>query len=162
MGHNRYRIIQSGILRIKLYTPVGGIYNRGVDMSNVREFYFNTGVEPCMNKVKPTGGVNRGGVWQIPFRCADVPEGSTFKYACDTPDLEDPEHVIQREILEPNHMLSKYAYFLLPRRSQDPDERTQCPLCHTETSVAIAKKSDDNLQGQLKTCRNCGGIFQEV
>jgi len=87
----------------------------------MKTFYFNTGVRrfrhsspiPLMN-----GQIwSADGVKLIPFDCADVPDGATFKYACDNPDLEsnDPR-VIVREIANPypvGGMMSKYAYFTI-------------------------------------------------
>lgn len=79
----------------------------------IRKFYFNTGVKPHMNK-GVAGGAIRGGVWQIPFECEDVPEGACFKCACDSKELPHSGNMIIREILNSEGMVSKYAYFTPP------------------------------------------------
>lgn len=81
----------------------------------MRTFYFNTGVRPYDHsppvKAMP-GNVIRGGTLQIPFDCADVPEGSVFEYASDgTQALA--ACFIRREMHNTN-MVSKYAVFRLP------------------------------------------------
>lgn len=79
----------------------------------MQTFYFNTGVNAYLYPAKPKfGQVNRGGTVQIPFECHDVPEGSTFKFACDNPELENNNpRTIVREINPGSGLYSKYAYF---------------------------------------------------
>lgn len=82
-------------------------------------FYFNTGVRTYnfpdfpYDYHKAVGNViSPAGILQIPFECEDVPEGATFEFACDNPDLHH-NHYLVREIISGN-MLSKYAYFSPP------------------------------------------------
>lgn len=72
-------------------------------------FYFDTGVRTELHLLCK-GQVIRGGTKQIPFRCEDVPEGATFKFACDNPNLPEAEKMIVREI-ESEGLCSRYAYF---------------------------------------------------
>lgn len=79
----------------------------------MKTFHFNTGVKIWVNPhIK--GGIDSGnGTVVIPFDCDNVPENSTFMYACDNPNLEnDNNNVICREIFN-SGLLSKYAYFKL-------------------------------------------------
>ena len=82
----------------------------------IREFQFNTGVKLENNRMGPLKGrLAPNGVWVIPFECDDVPEGATFEFACDS--LPVREGFIRREIKPGSGLLSKYAYFRLPRES---------------------------------------------
>ena len=92
--------------------------------TTMQTFYFNTGVKPGIppnerhrKGAKPVplcdGQVWRNGVKQIPFDCENVPEGSTFKFACDNPDLYPDAGYIVREMYNTT-MLSTYAYFTPP------------------------------------------------
>ncbi len=82
-----------------------------------RTFYFNTGVQPHLHNplVKLGKGeiLSPNGVIVIPFVCKDVPASSTFKFACDNPDLPEAQYSIVRPIIE-GALLSKYAYFSKP------------------------------------------------
>lgn len=70
-----------------------------INCSNMQTFYFNTGVKaeiPTNKRHRPDakpvplcdGQVWRNGTKQIPFDCENVPEGATFSFACDNPNLE--------------------------------------------------------------------------
>ena len=78
----------------------------------MKTFYFNTGVEPYKHNppvpVMP-GNVVRGTIC-IPFDCEDVPENSTFLFACDNPEYQKGENIICRE-MKNTRMISKYAFF---------------------------------------------------
>lgn len=61
------------------------------------------------NPVK--GVVVKDGTEFISFDCNDVPEGATFLFACDSPNLrKDEKDVIHRKIYN-SSLLSEYAYF---------------------------------------------------
>ena len=76
----------------------------------MRTFRFGTGVKASFNRI-PNTEIDSNGVQYFTFDCENVPEGSTFLYACDSPDLEiGNASVIVREIHN-SHLLSKYAYF---------------------------------------------------
>lgn len=75
-----------------------------------KTFYFNTGVKYCNYPYLCEGQIERGGTKQIPFDCEDVPEGATFQFACDNPDLHPEAGYIVREIHN-SALHSKYAYF---------------------------------------------------
>lgn len=83
-------------------------------------FYFNTGVRPESVSNFPyeyhrnVGNIIRGTLL-IPFDCDNVPDGSTFAFACDDPSLEPEAGYIVREITGGN-IISKYAYFNSPRK----------------------------------------------
>lgn len=92
----------------------------------MQTFYFNTGVKPIDASWRPhhsgtreiplsKGQVWRNGTKQIIFQCENVPEGATFKFACDIPDLPEAKNMIVREIVSEG-MLSKYAYFSKPHK----------------------------------------------
>lgn len=76
----------------------------------MKTFYFNTGVKYSDYPFLCKGQVNRGGVKQIPFDCEDVPEGKSFEFACDYPNLYPEAGYVVREIHN-STLLSKYAYF---------------------------------------------------
>lgn len=74
-------------------------------------FYFNTGVNPYLYPpIAKFGQVNRGGTVQIPFDCENVPENSTFLFACDDENASADENTICREIHN-SGLISKYAFF---------------------------------------------------
>jgi hypothetical protein len=87
----------------------------------MKTFYFNTGVKPGIPSnerhikgAKPVPLCD-GQVWlnvtkQIPFDCDNVPEGATFQFGCDNPNLYPESSYIVRE-MHNTTMLSKYAYF---------------------------------------------------
>lgn len=81
-----------------------------------RTFYFNTGVSQRMYGYVPLceGQIWMGGTKQIPFDCYNVPEGATFEFACDYPDLPESQTCIVREIHN-STLISKYAYFTNPK-----------------------------------------------
>jgi len=76
----------------------------------MKTFYFNTGVKYASYPYLYEGQVVRGGTKQIPFDCDNVPEGATFEFACDNPDLHPGVGYIVRE-MHNTTMGSKYAYF---------------------------------------------------
>lgn len=79
----------------------------------MKTFFFDTGVKLHNNPNGPIGGVlSRNSVWQIPFECADVPDGSIFVFASN--DCPVPAGHIRREIKPGSGILSKFAYFRLP------------------------------------------------
>jgi hypothetical protein len=71
-------------------------------------FYFNTGVKYSDYPYLFKGQVERGGTKQIPFECENVPDGATFQFACDSPNLHPESNYIVREMSN-TAMLSKYA-----------------------------------------------------
>lgn len=82
----------------------------------MKTFHFNTGVKP-FNHTPPAGMAfmkgfidSGNGVYVIPFDCEDVPDGATFKFACDNPNLYPGSGYIVREIHN-STLVSKYAYF---------------------------------------------------
>lgn len=81
----------------------------------MKTFYFNTGVVPCAHNPPVTlgkGQVWKGGTKQIPFDCGDVPEGASFMFACDYPNLLESKQ--DNLVVRPIHnsaLRSKFAYF---------------------------------------------------
>ena len=89
--------------------------------TTIKTFYFDTGVKPIDTSWRPhhsgtreiplcKGQVWRNGTKQIPFDCEDVPDGATFAFACDYPDMKGYEGFIIRQIHN-STLISKYAYF---------------------------------------------------
>lgn len=63
------------------------------------------------SEIPVKGTTNEEGVHLISFECKDVPEGATFLFACDSPNLrKDEKDVIHRKIYN-SSLLSEYAYF---------------------------------------------------
>jgi len=81
-----------------------------------RTFYFNTGVKFADYPYLYGQQVERGGTKQIPFECENIPDGATFKFACDNPNLEGYEGCIIAPIVG-GGLLSKYAYFTQPLKA---------------------------------------------
>ena len=77
-----------------------------------KTYYFNTGVRRGMNT--PYGiQVWKDGTIQIPFECENVPEGASFKFACDDTNNINPNFIF-RKILNSGAkggLCSKCAYF---------------------------------------------------
>ncbi len=75
--------------------------------------YFNTGVKPWNSN-----GLNPGEKWNehneklIPFETDEVPNGSTFKFACDNPELYPNSDYLIVKIH--SGLFSQYAYFSKP------------------------------------------------
>lgn len=79
----------------------------------MKTFYFNTGVSITSGSTLTKGQIwSPNGVKLIPFECEDVPEGATFAFACDNPNLHPKAGYIVREIHN-STLLSTYAYFIL-------------------------------------------------
>lgn len=86
-----------------------------------KTFYFNTGVRVFvmeyadMGKPKHYDATDKiiNGQRHIPFDCEDVPEGASFSFACDNPNLYSEGVYIVREMTNTT-MCSKYAYFKPP------------------------------------------------
>lgn len=82
----------------------------------MKKFTFNTGVRPFDHHPPARMAFMKGfedsgnGVYVIPFYCEGVPDGVTFKFACDDPDFYPEANYIVREIHD-SALLSKYAYF---------------------------------------------------
>lgn len=77
----------------------------------LQTFKFNTGVHIRSGAPLCEGQYWDGnGVKQIPFSCEDVPEGATFKFACNDGNLYPDSGYIVREIKD-STLLSKFAYF---------------------------------------------------
>lgn len=96
--------------------------NTQTTTSPMRTFYFNTGVRfgvPINQRYDRNaksvplceGQVWLNGTKQIPFDCEDVPEGCTFTFACDNPNLPGG-YLVRR--MHNTTMCSEYAYFILP------------------------------------------------
>lgn len=66
-----------------------------------KTFYFATGVNTNIYPNSPAF---------IPFECENVPDGSTFKFACDNPNLYPDSGYFVAPIVG-GGLLSKYAYF---------------------------------------------------
>lgn len=79
----------------------------------MRTFYFNTGVKPWVNSYLAEGDKFINNERHIPFDCEDVPEGATFAFGCDDPNLHPDAGYIVRE-MHNTTMRSKYAYFTPP------------------------------------------------
>ena len=82
----------------------------------MKTFYFNTGVRPFGHnppRKLGKGEIVKGGTVQIPFDCEGVPENSTFKFACDNPNLPEAKYHHVAEIHN-SALVSKFAYFLPP------------------------------------------------
>ena len=88
---------------------------------NRKEFLFNTGVKVYQmeydDKGKPKyyAATDKiiNGERHIPFECEDVPDGATFKFACNNPNLPEANYMIVRKIIS-GGLLSEYAYFTNP------------------------------------------------
>lgn len=78
----------------------------------MKKFYFSTGVDSKTTDHHILGGIDSGnGVICIPFECEDVPEGATFLFACDSPNLRKEEKDIICRRIHNSSLLSEYAYF---------------------------------------------------
>ena len=76
----------------------------------MKTFNFNTGVSYSKYPYLCEGQRISGDAKVIPFSCEDVPEGATFKFAANQPDLYPQSNYLVREIHN-STLLSKYAYF---------------------------------------------------
>lgn len=87
----------------------------------MKTFYFNTGVRPFDHN--PPAGMafmkgfkdSGNGVYVIPFEVEDVPDDATFIGACDNPEYMKGDNIIYREIQPGSRLVSKYAFFLIPK-----------------------------------------------
>ena len=79
----------------------------------MQTFYFNTGVKPWNTNAKDALFIKDE--MNIPFDCEDVPEGASFAFACDDPNLYPESNYIVRHMFNTT-MLSKYAYFNPPNK----------------------------------------------
>lgn len=79
-----------------------------------RTFYFNTGVKSHNSAYMEPGDIRDAHDQRlIPFICEDVPDGATFAFGADEPNLHPDAGYIVRPIVGGN-LLSKYAYFQTP------------------------------------------------
>lgn len=82
-----------------------------------KRFYFNTGVRPenVINfpyEYHRKVGNTINGTLLIPFDCENIPEGATFKFGADNPEL-----AINGLVCFPiigGNLLSKFAFFNVP------------------------------------------------
>lgn len=81
----------------------------------MKTYYFSTGVKryghtPALPEI--AGHIwSPNGVKLIPFDCEGVPDGASFAYACDNPELEDDNASMTVHKIHNSVLVSKYAYF---------------------------------------------------
>lgn len=83
----------------------------------IKTYHFNTGVKPFEHN--PPAGMafmkgfkNSGnGVYVIPFRCNEVPDGYKAYIATNNKSYPNTENYIRRKVISSKRLKSQYVYF---------------------------------------------------